>query len=95
MKRVAVTDLKNRLSEYLRLVKRGETIEIMERSTPIARIEALPPASATGKERLAKLVREGLLQRPRAKRDLRVLRRPPVPSAGGAVRALLEDRDTR
>jgi len=82
MKRVAVTDLKNRLSESLRLVKRGETIEIVERSTPSARIEALPPAAASGKDRLARLVREGIVQRPRAKRDLRVLRKPPVASAG-------------
>jgi len=39
MKRVPVTDLKNRLSEFLRFVKRGESLEVLERGIPIARIE--------------------------------------------------------
>jgi len=95
MKRIAVTDLKNRLSEYLRLVKRGETIEILERSVPIARIEALPPAASSGKDRLARLVQEGVVQSPRKKRDLRFLQAPPVPCTGGAVEALLDARGDR
>jgi prevent-host-death family protein len=33
-----VTEIKNRLSHYLRLVKGGEEIEIVERKTPLARI---------------------------------------------------------
>ena len=33
-----VTEIKNRLSHYLRLVKGGEEIEIVDRKTPLARI---------------------------------------------------------
>jgi prevent-host-death family protein len=33
-----VTEIKNRLSYYLRLVKGGEEIEIVDRKTPLARI---------------------------------------------------------
>lgn len=95
MKRIAVSDLKNRLSEYLRLVKRGETIEILERSVPIARIEALPPGASSGKDRLARLVDDGVVQRPKRKRDLRFLQAPPVPCSGGAVEALIEERGDR
>jgi prevent-host-death family protein len=36
-----VTEVKNRLSYYLRLVKGGEEIEIVERKTPLARIVGL------------------------------------------------------
>ncbi len=41
MRRIPVSELKNRLSEFLRLVKRGETIEVFEHSVPIARIEGV------------------------------------------------------
>ncbi len=33
-----ISDIKNRLSYYLRLVKSGEEIEIIDRKTPLARI---------------------------------------------------------
>jgi prevent-host-death family protein len=38
MKQVRIADLKARLSEYLRAVKRGETISVLERDTPVAQI---------------------------------------------------------
>ena len=41
MKKVRVAELKSRLSEHLRAVKRGQTITILERDSPIARITPL------------------------------------------------------
>jgi prevent-host-death family protein len=38
MKKVGIADLKSRLSEYLRAVRRGETIAVLDRQTPIAQI---------------------------------------------------------
>jgi prevent-host-death family protein len=38
MKQVRIADLKARLSEYLRAVRRGETIAVLDRDTPIAQI---------------------------------------------------------
>src|SRR5437588_9441952 len=38
MKKVGIADLKSRLSEYLRAVRRGETIAVMDRQTPVAQI---------------------------------------------------------
>ena len=38
MTNVKVAELKSKLSEYLRSVKRGETITVCERNDPIARI---------------------------------------------------------
>jgi len=38
MKRVGIADLKSRLSEYLRAVRRGETIAVLDRQTPVAQI---------------------------------------------------------
>jgi len=38
MIQVNISEIKNRLSYYLRLVRGGEQIEILDRSTPLARI---------------------------------------------------------
>jgi len=38
MKQVGVAQLKARLSEYLRAVRHGETIAVLDRATPIAEI---------------------------------------------------------
>jgi prevent-host-death family protein len=95
MKRVPVTQLKDRLSEYLRLVKRGETIEILERSVPIARIEAISPVSHSPSEKLAQLVRQGVVTRPIGRLDKSILSRPPIACKGDVVRALIEERDDR
>ena len=38
MRHVRIADLKARLSEYLRAVRRGETIAVLDRDTPVAQI---------------------------------------------------------
>jgi prevent-host-death family protein len=42
MTSVGIAELKSRLSEHLRAVRRGGTITILDRNTPIARIVPLP-----------------------------------------------------
>jgi prevent-host-death family protein len=38
MRTVGIAELKARLSEYLRAVRRGETIAVLDRETPVAQI---------------------------------------------------------
>jgi prevent-host-death family protein len=38
MKQVRIAELKSHLSEYLRAVRSGETISVLDRETPVARI---------------------------------------------------------
>jgi prevent-host-death family protein len=38
MRQVRIADLKARLSEHLRAVRRGETIAVLDRDTPVAQI---------------------------------------------------------
>ena len=38
MKHVRIAELKARLSEYLRAVRRGETIAVLDRDTPVAHL---------------------------------------------------------
>ncbi len=94
METATISDAKNRLSELLARVKRGESVLILERNVPIARIEPISRSSAAGDEHLAELERTGVLQRPRHKPGADFLRKlPPMPkSKGGAVAALVAER---
>jgi prevent-host-death family protein len=38
MRQVRIAELKSRLSEYLRAVRHGETIAVLDRDTPVAQI---------------------------------------------------------
>jgi prevent-host-death family protein len=46
MRQVGIAELKSRLSEYLRAVRRGETISVLDRETPVAQIVPVRPRSA-------------------------------------------------
>lgn len=95
MKRVAVTDLKNRLSEHLRLVKAGETIEILEHNVPIARIEPLRESEGNQGALLERLYREGIAKRPKEKLDRSFWNFDPAPCSVDAVQILIEQRGDR
>lgn len=60
---VRVAELKARLSEYLRSVKRGQTVTVMERDTPIARLVPYSGANANMLEVRKRLGRYASLQR--------------------------------
>jgi prevent-host-death family protein len=56
--RVGVAELKAKLSEYLRRVRRGETITVLDRDTEIARILPLAgadPLSVRSPERVLRI----------------------------------------
>ncbi len=46
MKQVRIAELKARLSEYLRAVRGGETIAVLDRDTPVAQIVPVRDRSA-------------------------------------------------
>ncbi len=91
MRRVSVTELKNRLSEYLRLVKRGVRIQIVERGVPIAWIEGLQ--KDPGDADLDRLVREGLVTPPSRKPD--PLGQALVPCKADPARDVVDQRGDR
>ena len=61
MKRVAVRELKARLSEYLAQVKAGEEVVVTERGKPVARLLPIP-AFDTLPQRLAEREKMGLVR---------------------------------
>jgi prevent-host-death family protein len=46
MRQVRIAELKARLSEYLRAVRRGESIAVLDRETPVAQIIPVSDRSA-------------------------------------------------
>lgn len=95
MLRVSVTDLKNKLSRYLRLVKRGETIEVCERSVPIARLEGVSPRPAEDDDPLRRLVKDGVVTLASAGPARKLLQLKPVPCAVDPAKVLVEERGDR
>ncbi|MBI3926341.1 MAG: type II toxin-antitoxin system Phd/YefM family antitoxin [Armatimonadetes bacterium] len=95
MKRVSVTELKNRLSYYLRFVKRGETVELLERDVPIARLTSVVGPGAGADARLLRLEQDGLIDACIGPPYAGFLETRPVPCQADAVRALVEERGER
>jgi len=94
MKRVPISELKAKLSEYMDTVRAGEEVIVTDRGRPVARI-----APVRGDEeierRLDKLVRTGQLRAPEPDAEIDpaalAAMRPKVPNAG-VLDALLEER---
>lgn len=93
MKRVSISELKARLSEYLAGVRAGEELIVTDRGRPIARIT---PVNSEVDGRIERLVRTGQVTPP-ADPDVAidpadlVAMRSHEPGAG-VVDALLEER---
>lgn len=83
MKSVRIAELKARLSGYLREVRKGRSVTVLDRETPIARIV---PYAAEG---MTLVVRQ---PRPNAPHPGRVKLPPPLRITGNIVNLLLEER---
>ena len=98
----SVSQVKNGLSAYLRRVKAGETVLIMDRKTPVARIVPLsdrtglsPASSLDDQARIERLIADGVATRESdvgASEALRELNES-WPAGHGLLSALLDDRD--
>jgi len=95
MKRVSITEAKNRLSALIDGLKAGSSVLIVDRGRPVARLE---PATTAGKDeedgRLSRLVREGIVRPGRAPLPRSMFADPlPRPKRGASVvTALVEER---
>jgi prevent-host-death family protein len=93
MRSVNVAKLKDRLSEYIRMAKRGEEVVIRERNLPVAKLVPFEAEGATEEE--LRLVAEGKMRLPKMKYDEKKLWRIPTGKVKGnkAIEALLADRE--
>jgi prevent-host-death family protein len=96
MKQVGLRELKNRLSEYVRLVRAGEHVQVTDRGQVVA--ELIPPTLAKSRDpaaALSTLERRGLLRPPTAEGRARYRRQPRLVPNGTVQRLLDEDRGER
>lgn len=94
MKKATLTETKNNLSALVDQVQHGETILILDRGRPVARLESVLGSGDDPEGRLARLERQGLLRRATAPlaRDV-LMAKAPKPSGGAsALDALLAER---
>jgi prevent-host-death family protein len=95
MKKVGITEAKNRLSALIDGLKGGSPVLIVDRGRPVARLE---PVTSGGKEgddgRLACLIRNGIVRPGRGRLPRWVLTQelPRLKGGASALEALLEER---
>jgi prevent-host-death family protein len=95
MKTATVTEAKNGLSALIDRVRGGETVVILDRGVPVARLEPMSSFPDPG-GRLRRLERAGLIRVGDGPSPLDLLRTPAPSLAPGtsAVEALLDERRT-
>lgn len=91
MEKATISQLKNHLSRYLRKVRSGASILVLDRDEPVARLEAVTGGAAPS-ERLARLERAGLVRRPARPDRSRGKLPAPVRSERSVLAALAEER---
>lgn len=97
MIRASVSETKNRLSHFIRLVRGGEEVEIMDRDTPVARIVPVSKSSERHKKStwVTEAIRLGLIAAPQKKEFSPDFfdRNKGFPEGKGVLHALLEERE--
>jgi prevent-host-death family protein len=93
MRIATISEAKDRLSALIDYVKGGETVVIVDRGRPVARLESAV-STPDGAGRLARLERAGIVRIGAQHPPVALVRRRPPRAAGGvsAVALLLEDR---
>jgi prevent-host-death family protein len=98
MKEAKISDLKNHLSRYLALVRRGEVVRVLDRNRPVAHIVPIAESGTgqpVGPEALADMERKGLIRRGTGRIDPSILGKNPPGRPCGVLAALLEEREGR
>jgi prevent-host-death family protein len=93
MANATITEAKNGLSALIDRVKAGETIVILDRGVPVARLEPVTALSDPG-GRLRRLERLGIIRRGSGRLPPELLREPPSLASGASiVQAVLDERE--
>lgn len=91
MEKATISQIKNHLSAYLKKVRAGESVLILERDQPIARLERVA-GNAYPQDKLARLERDGLVRRSQQPVPIELLRTRAPKSKRSVLQALLEER---
>lgn len=93
MTTASITQAKTNLSKLLKKVRHGESVLILDRNVPVARLEPLAAHSREAAEsKLAELERRGLLRRGTGKLPRDFFKLPRLKFKKSLVEAVLEER---
>lgn len=94
MKSANISEIRDHLSEYLRTVRKGETVIVYDRETPIARLEPIPASGQSHLLFYRRALAAGILTPPRVVDDTLKTLSPPGKSKRPArlLEALIEER---
>ncbi|HKI04129.1 MAG TPA: type II toxin-antitoxin system prevent-host-death family antitoxin [Thermoanaerobaculia bacterium] len=98
MREVGIRELKNRLSEYIRLVREGEVVMVTDRGAVVAELRPPEPDSELARKypKLVEMARRGLVRLPLKPNGPGAYPRlPSVTPPGLAARLIDEDREDR
>jgi prevent-host-death family protein len=89
-----ITEAKNRLSALIDRVRGGESVLIVDRGIPVARLESVVGADPDDDGRIARLERAGVIRSARnpPAKELIAEQPPSARPGASAVEALLEER---
>ena len=89
-----ITEAKNRLSALIDRVRSGESVLIVDRGIPVARLESAVGGEGDAEGRIARLERAGAVRVARTRPPQTLLSEPPprLRKGASAVQALLEER---
>jgi antitoxin (DNA-binding transcriptional repressor) of toxin-antitoxin stability system len=96
MKKASIATTKNTLSRLIKDVRRGETVLILDRGNPVARLEPVSGDPNLSAARMSELVKRGIVAPPKRPLDAAAfLKRIPPPLEPGAsgVTLLIEERE--
>ncbi len=93
MKKASITEAKNGLSALIARVQHGDSVLIVDRGRPVARLEPAGHAGAGEADgRLARLERAGLARRPAGPAPVKLIAQAPPRARASALGALLDER---
>lgn len=93
MEKATISQVKNQLSAYLEKVRTGETVLILDRNQPVARLERILTQDDP-EGRLQRLERIGVLRRASQPLPLEYLRSKAPTSEHSVLAVLLEERES-
>jgi len=91
VEKATISQLKNHLSAYLKKVRAGRALLIVDRDEPIARLERIEAGGAAD-DRIGRLEKAGLLRRASRRLDSAELRAEAPRAERSVLDALLDER---
>jgi prevent-host-death family protein len=92
VEKVTISQLKNSLSAYLKKVRAGQSVLILDRNEPVAMLEPINNQTSPD-ARLARLEQAGLIRRSKTAQPLEALAKYTAPkSKASVIQALIDER---